>query len=290
MRSYAPCILLLALLLPVACGLCAEPLLLPQTSPYAVLSLRSRDAGILDEILAAKGDKVFKDQVLTRLDHYRQSYSLEVTKRRLQSRQGVTMAESDLRQKQAELDDAKSKYKRRLISDAQMVAAITQWEMAKCRLELAQDAMEQVKLDIEVANHALDDRFVKCPIDGKVMDILKTAGERIAVGDVVVTVGDFSKLKAEVSLSKEAASKLVVGGLMAVKTSPNGRQVKAHIESIAAAPNSAKGEQLIKLVFDNPDEAPGEDSDFREDTGLPKSSPTPRLSVPSDLNRKTGSP
>jgi len=290
MRSHASCILLLALLLPVACRLCAEPLLVPQTSPYSVLSLRARDAGILDEILTAKGDKVFKDQVLARLDHYRQSYALEVTKRRLQSRQGVTMAEADLRQKQAELDDAKSKYKRRLISDAQMVGAITQWEMAKCRLELAQDAMEQVKLDIEVSNHALEDRFVKSPIDGKVMDILKTAGERIAVGDAVVTVGDFSKLKAEVSLSKEAASKLVAGGLMAVKTSPNGRQIKAHIESIAAVPNSAKGEQLIKLAFDNPDEFPGEDSDFREGTGLPKASPTPLPSGPSDINRKTGPP
>ena len=289
LRGHASCLLLLALLLPVTCGLCAEPLLVPQTSPSAVLSLRARDAGILDEILIAKGDKVFKGQVLTRLDHYRQSYALEVTKRRLENRKGVTMAEADLREKEANLEEAKGKYKRRQISDAQMVGAITQWELAKCRLELAQEAMEQVKLDLDLANRALEDRYVKTPIDGKVMDILKTAGERITVGDVVVTVGDFSRLKAEVSLSKEAAAKLVAGGLMAVKTSPAGRLVEAHIESITAVPNSAKGEQLIKLVFDNPDEPPEEDPDFPDGNGLPKPSPTGRPPGTSEINRKTGS-
>lgn len=290
MRVRASGFLLWAMLLTVTCALCAEPLLVQQTSPSSVLSLRARDAGILDEILVGKGDKVFKDQVLTRLDHYRQSYGLEVTKRRLENRKGVTMAEADLREKDAILEEAKGKYKRRQISDAQMVGAITQWELAKCRLELAQDAMDQVKLDLEAAQHALDDRFIKSPIDGKVIDILKTNGERMAVGDVVVTVGDFSKLKAELSLSKEAASKLVAGGLMAVKTSPQGRQVQARIESIAAVPNSAKGEQLMKLVFDNPDEAPGEDPDFPEGTGHPKAFPTARPSGTSAIYRKAGSP
>ena len=288
LRSHAPCILLMALLLPVTCGLCAEPLLVPQTLPSSVLSLRARDAGILDEILIGKGDEVYKGQVLTRLDHYRQSYALEVTKRRLENRKGITMAEADLREKEAILEESKSKYKKRLISDAQMVGAITQWELAKSRLELAVEAMEQVKLDLDLVNQALDDRFVKSPIDGKVMDILKTTGERIAVGDIVVTVGDFSKLKAEVSLSKEAASKLVAGGILAVKTSPAGRQIEAHIESIAAVPNSTKGEQLIKLVFDNPDKAPGEDPEFPEGPGLPKPAPTARPPGTSDMNRKTG--
>jgi len=288
LRRHARCILLLALLLPVTCGLCAEPLLVPKTSPSSVLSLRARDAGILDEILIGKGDEVYISQVLTRLDHYRQSYALEVTKRRLENRKGIIMAEADLREKEAVLEESKSKYKKRLISDAQMVGALTQWELAKCRLELAVEAMEQVKLDLDLVNQALDDRFIKSSIDGKVMDILKTAGERIAVGDVVVTVGDFSKLKAEVSLSKEAASKLVAGGILAVKTSPNGRQVEALIESITAVPNSTKGEQLIKLVFDNPDKPPGEDPDFPEDTGLLKPSPTARPPGTSDMNRKPG--
>jgi hypothetical protein len=120
------------------------------------------------------------------------------------------------------------------------------------------------------------------------MDILKTAGERITVGDVVVTVGDFSRLKAGISLSKEAAAKLVAGGILAVKTSANGRQVDALIESITAVPNSAKGEQLIKLVFDNPDETPEEDPDFPDGTGLPKAPPTARPWGTSDINRKAG--
>jgi len=285
-RRRASCFLILALLLPVACGLCAEPLLVPQTAPSLVLSLRARDAGILDEVLIGKGDRVLKGQVLTRLDHYRQNYGLEVTKRRMENRLGITMAEADLREKEAVLSEAKDKFKRRQISEAQMVGAITQWELSKCRLELAQQAMDQVKLDLEVAQHALEDRFVRSPIDGKVMDILKTNGERIGVGDIVLTVGDFSKLKAELTLSKEAASKLVAGTLMAVKISPNGPKVDALIQSIAAVPNSAKGEQMIKLIFNNPDEAPEEDLDFSGDTGLPKPSPTPGTP---NINRKPGS-
>ena len=217
-----------------------------------------------------RGEKVSAGKILIRLDHYRQDYNLEVSRRRLDNRKGILMAESDLREKDAALEEAKGKHKRRQISDAQLVSAITQWELAKYRRESGLDALEQAKLDFDLSERALDERFVRSPVVGKVMEVLKTVGERIGIGDVVVKVGDFSKLKAEIPLSKEAAAKLVAGGFLPVKTDLHGRQIKAVIESISAAPNSTKGEKIVSLLFDNPETAPADDLDSQAADSPPR--------------------
>lgn len=274
--------LLLAVCLPMTCGICTEPpVLVTQSAPSSLVSLRTREAGILDELLVEKGSKVSEAQILLRLDHYRQDYNLEVSKRRLENRKGILMAEADLREKEAILEEVKGKHKRRQISDAQYVGAITQWELANYRLESAKDALEQAKLDFDLSLRALDDRVVKSPMAGKVVEILKTVGERVAVGDVVIKVGDFSKLKAGVPLSKDAASKLMTGGFLAVKTTPNGRPIQALIESISAVPNSTKGEKVVNLIFDNPEDDPLQNPDSQAsgplpESNLPKVSPSPR--------------
>ena len=281
MRGRLSHVLLCALCVPVTCGLCIEPVLVSQSDPCSVVSLRAREAGILDEILVDRGSRVVEAQVLVRLDHYRQDYNLEVSRRRLENRKGILMAEAELREKEAILEEVRAKHKRRQISDAQLVGGITQWELAKYRLESAQDSLEQAKLDFSLSVRALEDRVIRSPLNGKVLEILRAVGERVAIGDVLVKVGNYSKLKAGIPLSKEAASKLVAGGFFSVKTTPNGRPVQAVIESISAVPNSPKGEKMINLLFDNPEDDTLQDSESPilaspVERTLPKPSPTIR--------------
>ena len=292
MSSRLPHFLLWAVCVPVTCGLCAEPpVLVSHVAPSSVVSLRTREAGILDEVLVDQGSRVAQSQILLRLDHYRQDYNLEVSKRRLENRKGILMAEADLREKEAILEEVKAKHKRRQVSDAQFVGAITQWELANYRLESAKDSVDQAKLDFALSIRALDDRVVKSPVAGKVVEILKTVGERGAVGDVVIKVGDFSKLKAGVPLSKEAASKLVTGGFFTVKTAPDGRPIQALIESISAVPNSTKGEKMVNLIFENPDDDQQQNPDspassVLPENSLPKAPPTPRPSSSPEAGKK----
>ena len=263
-----------AFFLAASFGHCADPLLVSQPAPATVLVLRAREPGYLDELLVGRGEKVARGQILARLDCWRQIYGVEMAKRRLYNRNGVIMAEADLREKEAARDEATSKFKRRQITEAQLVAVITQWEISKCRVDLARDALEQAQTDMSLAERMLEERFIRSPFTGRVVDLLRTLGERTLVGDAILSVGDDSQLRAELPLSKEAASKLAVGGFLTVKTSPRGTPIKALIESISAVPNSSSGEKSVKLIFDNP-EAKRDDSPEENSPAANQAAPPP---------------
>ncbi|MEI6280289.1 MAG: HlyD family efflux transporter periplasmic adaptor subunit [Verrucomicrobiae bacterium] len=281
MRKKTSPLFLASFFLSAAFGHCADPLLVSQPAPATVLVLRAREPGYLDELLVERGEKVARGQIMARLDSWRQIYSVEVAKRRLDNRNGVLMAEADLREKEAARDEASSKFKRRLITEAQLVAVVTQFEMSQCRVALALDALEQAQLDLALAERALEERFVKSPFTGRVVDLLRTLGERTIVGDAILSVGDDSKLRAELPFSKEAASKLAAAGFLMVKTSPHGTPIKALIESISPVPNSSSGEKSVRLIFDNPEAKPDDspEENFPAANQIPPS-PTPAIGPP----------
>ncbi|MCX6971246.1 MAG: HlyD family efflux transporter periplasmic adaptor subunit [Verrucomicrobia bacterium] len=244
---------LLAAILPVTGGPCAEPVLVSQAAPSSVVSLRSRDLGIIGNIFIKQGDSVSKDQEVVRLEDYLQVYSFEAAKRRVNDQKALTVAQADFREKEALLEEANAKLKRKEISPAQLLGAFTAREASKAGLERAQEGLEQAKRDLDLSAWLLDRRTVKSPVFGKVLEVLKTVGENVVPGEAIVKVGDFSKLKAEIPLSKEAASKLVAGDFFTVKTSPSGPPVKALVESLSPVPNSTNGASVVKLIFDNPE-------------------------------------
>lgn len=271
-----------ALLLQGATGFCAGPVLVPQFAPASISTLRARDTGLCDEIAVVRGSKVNKGQIVARLDHYRQLYVFETTKRRLQNRSGLNIAEAELKEKEASLEEANYKHRRRQISDAELARASAQLEVAKARLDIARENLEQAKLDHELAAKALEDRFIRSPLAGRVVDIVKNQGERAQPGEAVLTVGDFSKLNADLPLSKEAASKLGSGGFLMVKTAADGPAVRALISSIDPAAKATNGEKVVKLIFDNPEQDQDESPNLlapQATTATPAPTPPSRLPV-----------
>ncbi|MFZ4774235.1 MAG: HlyD family efflux transporter periplasmic adaptor subunit [Terrimicrobiaceae bacterium] len=256
-----------ALLLQGVTGFCASPVLVSQFAPASIATLRARDTGLCDEVSVQPGGKVNKGQIVARLDSYRQLYVFETTKRRVNNRSGLNIAQAELKEKEAALEEANYKHRRRQISDAELTRASVQVEVAKARLEMAKESLEQAKLDHELAAKALEDRYVRSPIAGRVVAVVKNEGERTQPGEAVVTVGDFSKLNADLPLSKEAASKLGAGGFMMIKTAADGPAVRALISSIAPAAKSPNGEKIAKLIFENPEESQDLSTDLLSPVG-----------------------
>ncbi len=264
-----------ALFIQGATGFSAGPLLVSQFSPDSIATLRARDAGLCDEISVERGARVSKGQIVARLDSYRQQYVFETTKRRMNNLSTVNIAEAELKGKEASYEEASFKHRRRQISDADMARASGELDIAKARLEIARDNLEQAKLDHELAAKALEDRLIRSTIAGRVLDIVKTLGERAQPGEAILTVGDFSKLNADIPLSKEAAAKLAAGGFMMIKTSAEGPAVKALIAAINPAAKSPNGEKIAKLIFDNPEE----DTDSSTDLLTPAGNRTPQATT-----------
>lgn len=231
----------------------APPVVVSNPAPAVTIPLRAREVGLCDEILVKLGDRVSARQIVARLDHFRQLHAFQTAKRRLLNRGMLTIAEADLKEKSSALEEAQQKHRRRQISDAELTRATAQHEVAVARLSLARDAMEQAQSDCDLAEQALQERFVRSPVAGVVTQIHKNLGERAQSGDPVVSIGDDTQLSVDQIFSKEAAAKLVTGALIPIKTSASGPTLEARIAAISAAPKAANGEKILTLIFDNPD-------------------------------------
>lgn len=247
-------VLVIALLGAAAVPALAEkPIPVPKAEPATIHTLRARDTGICEEVRVSVGDSVGPGRIVAVLDNYKQLYAYETTKRRMNSRSAIEIAESELAEKEKALEDAEVQHRRRKISDAELERAASAHRVAKIRLAIAKENAEQAKLDHELAARALQDRFVRSPVAGRVLNVHRTVGERVQPGEPVVTVGDFTELSAEVTLTRDAAAKLVAGSTIPVKLANSAREVTAVVKSIAPAAKAANGEKIVRLVFENPE-------------------------------------
>lgn len=270
---------------PLLTALAAAPTVISKTSPSVIITLRARDVGIVDEILVNVGDQVSAGQTVAKLDDFRQLYALETLKRRLRNSSPLTMAEADLKEKSAALEEAQARHRRRQITDSELARAAAQYEIASARLSLAKDAIEQTQADRNLAEQALNDRFVRSPLAGRVTEVVKSLGERAQPGDPIVLVGDFSKLTADQIFSKDAAAKLIAGAMIPVRLVAGGPVIEARIVSLTNAPKAANGEKLATLIFDNPEPSPSSDGNEFPTPTEPSRPPGPASSVPSDSGR-----
>lgn len=267
-RPVALALLVLSAAAPVCFA--EKPIAIPSAGPATIHTLRARDTGICEEVRVEVGDSVAPGRIVVVLDNYKQLYAYETTKRRMNSRNGIEIAESELSEKVKAMEEAEAQHRRRKISDAEFERAASALRVAKIRLAIAKENAEQAKLDHELAARALQDRFVRSPVTGRVLNVHRTTGERVAPGEPVVTVGDFSELSAEVTLSREAAAKLAEGAKLPVKLGANPRQITAVITSIVPAAKSANGEKVVRLLFENPEIDPAPSAD-----PLVKNTPSP---------------
>jgi len=273
-----PQALLLVTILLVATGgraFAQKPFTVQKPAPATLHTLRAKEVGLCEEIKVSVGDRVLAGQLLVSLDNYKQVYTYETTKRRMNSRSNLKIAEADLNEKQVAHDDAEVQFRRKRISESDYQRAVTALKASEARLELAKDAVEQARLDFELASRALEDRFIRSPVTGVVLTVHRSLGEKVTGGDTVVTVGDLSKLAAEVTVPKDAVAKLAAGALVPIVTTAKGPVLQGIVDSIANG--KSPGEKIIRVIFNNPDE-PAEPSPLdavAKNTPAPEAPPAP---------------
>jgi multidrug efflux pump subunit AcrA (membrane-fusion protein) len=250
MKSALP-IAFLAALAGLSSVPAQTPFGLSDLQPHIAQGHRAREAGVMDTIEIRVGDTVSVDQILARLDHERQLHAYLVAKARAENRGGVMIAEGEVQEKAAALEEVSSRLKRRQASEAQVRAAEGQWKAAQGKLEQAKMNAELAKLELALAEKNLERRFIRSGMKGTVIDISRQAGDKVGEGDVVVVVGDLNYLTTAIPLSKEAAEKLAAGATLPLRLAGGTSTRVAQIVGITPLPNGTKGEKLVQIAFSN---------------------------------------
>lgn len=188
-----------------------------QAKNFALVSARM--PGPLDAVFVDEGDRVEagKTQLF-------QTDSVKLTKAVAVARQGLTVAECTVREKQANLEQSiaqneqaiKDLERYRELSRQNAISAQmfeqqgTQAKQAESMvrhkqalISLAEAQLEQANLSVMIAEKDLADSLVLAPISGRVSERMKEPGEMAAPGTPILRIEDLSILEISVHMPEE---------------------------------------------------------------------------------------
>ena len=223
--------------------------------PVSDVQVSASVAGLVQRISVRPGHPVKPGDVLLELD----SASQQVELRRravlldddseLQTARARLVALADLLQ-MTELVASKSQS----VSREELIKARIEKVSAEGRLLqlVAQKARERV--EHEQAQLELQQRTVRAPMAGVVVDVPVDVGEWAKPGDVMVRLADFSQVELRLNLPQAAAASFRVGGRVAARFEAGAAQVSATglVNFVSPLADSASGLVDVRIRFDNP--------------------------------------
>jgi RND family efflux transporter MFP subunit len=223
--------------------------------PVSDVQVSASVAGLVQRISVRPGHPVKLGDVLLELD----SASQQVELRRravlldddseLQTARARLAALADLLQ-MTELVASKSQS----VSREELIKARIEKVSAEGRLLqlVAQKARERV--EHEQAQLELQQRTVRAPMAGVVVDVPVDVGEWAKPGDVMVRLADFSQVELRLNLPQAAAASFRVGGRVAARFEAGAAQVSATglVNFVSPLADSASGLVDVRIRFANP--------------------------------------
>jgi multidrug efflux pump subunit AcrA (membrane-fusion protein) len=226
---------------------------LPEIKPHVVQTHRTKEAGIVETVEVKVGDKVSPKQILLKLEHDRQLHAYLVAKAKADNEGALMVAEGDVEEKSANLEEVNMKFRRRQVSASQVTLAMGQLKTSRGRLEVARMNKKLADLEVALAEKMLERRFVRAALEGTVIEISRAPGERAGEGDIVVTVADINWMTAFIPLTKESAAALGKSAFIPIRMAGSSVTRVAQVIGTKPMPNATKGEQLVQITFSNPD-------------------------------------
>lgn len=151
--------------------------------PARLVTVKSKAAGEIDEILVEEGDTVKAGQVLLRLDpeEERARFSRAEADNKA-ALAAVRQARIQLEQEQSDYDRELALYKDKLVSDAKIESQRRSLELAKSNLEIAKSREKSSAHALDEARDRLSNTEIMAPMDGIVLDLSAAKGQVVSSG------------------------------------------------------------------------------------------------------------
>ncbi|MCK6602071.1 MAG: efflux RND transporter periplasmic adaptor subunit [Bacteroidetes bacterium] len=174
-------------------------------------------SGEVIELAVTEGQEVKKGQFLARIkpDFYKFQMA--------QSEAGLTAAESQANSAKSQFDKARQEYQRvkemfakKLVSDSELEAAKTSFEVAEQTNLAAQADIKRSRATVDQAQESLNKTSLYSPIDGIISSLLVEKGERVVgtsqfAGTEIMRIADFSKMEIRVDVNENDVVNVTLG-------------------------------------------------------------------------------
>lgn len=231
-------------------GLAAVSCLL---SPSRQLELASAVEGVLAEVLVERGDTVLRGQPLARLDTLVEERVLEAARFRADSDAAIRSRQAQLREALQRLEQVET-LRRRGVASIQALNEVTaEVEVARNLVREAEIDREMSRMEAMRVEAILEQRTLRSPADGIVLQRHRGAGEYASEQAPVLTMVTVDPLWAEVLLPAAALGRVTIGEIVTLRIeAPVSRDVLGRVIVIDPVIDAASRTFGVRVEIDNP--------------------------------------
>ena len=209
--------------------------------------------GVVQSILADRSDLIKKGEVLVKMDNGVELAAAELAKARSKLDTAInlrkeTAAFGDLTQKRNQ-----QLFKKSAISIQEMDQLKTETRVAKLQVQQEKDNKRIAELQYRRARAVLNQRTIRSPFDGVVMDRFKAVGEYVD-DEPLLRVAKLNPLNVEVIIPVVHLGKVKPGMTAEVSSLFSGEEdYVATVERVDTVADTASGTYGVRLSLENPD-------------------------------------
>lgn len=220
--------------------------------PDEVVDVGSPVVGVIRSI-AKRGDKVRKGAVLAVLqnDIDRAALSVAQSRASADAEEKAAVANYDFsRQRRLRAEEL---LRKEFVSKQALDQAIAEDEIAKQKLSQVREQRRVLQREAALAQQRLDERTIRSPIDGIVVERYLTTGERVEEKPIVRVV-KIDPLRVEAILPSALYGNITMGSSARIQPdAPNSAAVTATVTLVDKVLDAASGTFRVRLQLPNPD-------------------------------------
>ncbi|RMG35701.1 MAG: efflux RND transporter periplasmic adaptor subunit [Gammaproteobacteria bacterium] len=220
------------------------------------IELSSPVEGIIAAIEVERGDRVQKGQVVARLDSRIEEIALELARARAENVSAIRAKEARLKFLVSQARRNERLAKRKTVSQAEREEALQKAEVARQELRAARVDRETAKLEAKRARALLEQKVLRSPINGIVVERPMSVGEYVAGNTTVVTLAKVDPLFVEAIAPISYYAHVKVGDKVVIHPEePVGGSYEARVSVIDQVLDAASGTFGFRIELSNPDGA-----------------------------------
>jgi RND family efflux transporter MFP subunit len=223
--------------------------------PRQVVELRSPVEGLIDKVNVERGGNARKGQVLVELASAVERANLAVATHRAEMTGRVESARNRVDFSQRKMARTQKLISDNFISVQARDEAETELRLAESELKDAQENQHQAQLEVRRASDLLEQRMMRAPFDGYVLDRLLNPGDLAEAGTgrkAVLKLAQLNPLRVEVSLPQSAYGQISVGSTAKITAEGQPGPLTAKVLVVDKVIDAASGLFGVRLDLPNP--------------------------------------
>lgn len=222
-------------------------------TPSRRAEVASAVEGVLVEVLVERGDAVARGQPLARLDTVVEERVLEAARFRAESDAAILSRQAQLREALQRLQQVET-LRRRGVASVQALNEVTaEVEVARNLLREAEVEREMARMEALRVEAILEQRTLRAPADGVVLQRHRDAGEYASEQAPVLTLVTVDPLWAEILLPAAALGRVRLGEIVTLRIEPPvAREVVGAVVVIDPVVDAASRTFGVRVSLENP--------------------------------------